>query len=312
MIRVKNLVKFYGDFPALKGISFTVKKGEILGFLGPNAAGKTTTMRIITGYLTPTEGEVKVCNYDIFQNPLEVKKRIGYLPENPPLYGEMTVKSFLSFVAEIKGVPKEVRKRRIEEVMEKTGISSVSHRLISHISRGYQQRTGLASALINDPEVLILDEPTLGLDPKQIREIRELIRNLKGERTVFLSSHILPEVEAVCDRVVIIDQGEIKAEDTPEGLSRRVTKSLRFHLKLKKASENLIKELENLAGIKGVSATKRGEIVELKIDTTPDKDMREDIYHTVVNGKAVILEFRPVEMSLEDIFLRLTTREEEE
>ncbi len=309
MISVKNLVKYYGNFPALKGISFSVKKGEILGFLGPNAAGKTTTMRIITGFIPPTSGEVKVGELDVFENPMEVKKMVGYLPENPLIYPEMRVKDYLYFVAEIKGVPRKERKKRVEEAMEKTGVTEVAHRLLGHISRGYKQRVGLAQAIVHDPPVLVLDEPTLGLDPKQIKEIRELIKSWKGERTIILSSHILPEVEMTSDRVVIIDKGEIKAEDTPENLSKRITRSHRFHLKVKNFPPVSSEKIKKIEGIKNIEVSITNSLTILEVETELGKDLREDIFNAIVKNGGIILEFRPVGISLEDVFLRLTTRE---
>ena len=230
MIEAINLTKVYDNTPAITDVSFTVEKGEILGFLGPNGAGKTTTMRILTGFLPPTSGTARVAGFDVLNQSKEVRQRIGYMPENPPVYGDMTVSSFLSFISRIKGVPPAREKERIDLVIHKCALESVHKRLIGHLSRGYRQRVGLAQALIHDPEVLILDEPTIGLDPAQIIEIRQLIKGLAGEHTVILSSHILPEVEQTCARVVIINKGKIIAIDSPEKLSMSLTrsKSLQF------------------------------------------------------------------------------------
>src|SRR5687767_7405348 len=222
MIEVVNLTKRYGRHTAVDGISFRVNRGEILGFLGPNGAGKTTTMRILTCFLPATEGTARVAGFDVFNQPMEVKRRIGYLPENPPLYNEMTVDSYLDFVARIKGVDSGDRKKRIGEVKEKVSIQEYSGTLIKNLSKGYKQRVGLAQALVHDPEVLILDEPTVGLDPNQIIEVRQLIKALGGDRTIILSTHILPEVSMVCNKVVIINRGSVVAVDTPEALTRRV------------------------------------------------------------------------------------------
>ncbi|NOZ63397.1 MAG: ABC transporter ATP-binding protein [Caldiserica bacterium] len=309
MIQVRGITKYYGNFLALKGISFSVKKGEILGFLGPNAAGKTTTLRVISGFFPPNEGEIKIGGLDIFENAREIKKRIGYLPENPPIYPEMRVKDYLNFVAEIKGVPRKERKQKVDMAIEATGLTSVSHRILSHVSRGYKQRTGLAASLVNDPEVLLLDEPTSGLDPKQIIEIRELIKSWRGKRTIILSSHILPEVEATSDRVVIIDQGEIKAEGTPETLSHKISQGLKYFLKLKNFSPSQSEIIKKIRGVKKVKVSLTDSLTILEIEAEADKDIREEIFHRIVEGKGIILEFRPIEITLEDIFLRLTTRE---
>jgi len=219
MIEVEGLVKRYGDFTAIEDISFRVEKGEIVAFLGPNGAGKTTTMRVLTGFLPATEGTVKVCGFDVFDKPLEVKKRIGYLPEHPPVYHDMTVLEYLRFVAKIKGVPRAGRAAALERVLQRCGLRDVTHTLIGKLSKGYKQRVGLAQAMVHDPQVLILDEPTIGLDPKQIIEIRELVRSLAGEHTIILSTHILQEVTMICQRVLIIHQGRIVADDTIENLT---------------------------------------------------------------------------------------------
>jgi len=219
MIEVEGLTKRYGDFTAIEDISFRVEKGEIVAFLGPNGAGKTTTMRVLTGYLPATGGSVEVCGFDVFDRPMEVKKRIGYLPEHPPVYNDMRVREYLKFVAKIKGVPRAGRNAALERVLDRCSLEDVSDRIIGKLSKGYKQRVGLAQAMIHDPEVLILDEPTIGLDPKQIFEIRELIRSLAGEHTIILSTHILPEVTMICQRVLIISQGRIVADDTLESLT---------------------------------------------------------------------------------------------
>jgi ABC-2 type transport system ATP-binding protein len=220
MIEVNHLVKTYRDLKAVQDVSFTVKKGEIVGFLGPNGAGKTTTMRMITGVLPPTSGNAKVAGFDVFEHPMEVKRRIGYLPETPPVYTDMTVRSYLSFVAEIKGVPRKTRKAEVEQAAEKTNCAAYIHRVIGNLSKGQRQRVGLAQALLGDPEILILDEPTVGLDPGQIIEVRQLIKSLAGRHTIILSTHILPEVVATCQRVVMLAQGRVVADDTLPGLQR--------------------------------------------------------------------------------------------
>ena len=220
MIEVEHLVKSYRELKAVDDVSFQVQSGEILGFLGPNGAGKTTTMRILTGVLPPTSGKAKVCGFDVFENPIEVKKRIGYLPENPPVYTDMTARAYLRFVASIKGVPRKTRESEVERVATKTSCTQFLHRVIGNLSKGQRQRVGLAQALLGDPEVLILDEPTVGLDPAQIIEVRELIKSLAGKHTIVLSTHILPEVTAICQKALIIAQGRVVAYDTLEGLQR--------------------------------------------------------------------------------------------
>jgi ABC-2 type transport system ATP-binding protein len=228
MIEVEGLTKRYGDVTAIEDITFRVEKGEIVAFLGPNGAGKTTTMRVLTGFLPATEGKVAVCGFDVFDKPMEVKKRIGYLPEQPPVYNDMSVNEYLKFVAKIKGVPRAERSTAMERVIQRCALADVSHRIIGKLSKGYKQRVGLAQAMIHDPEVLILDEPTIGLDPKQIIEIRELIKSLSGAHTIILSTHILPEVTMICQRVLIISQGRIVADDTLENLTAQDTLESEF------------------------------------------------------------------------------------
>jgi len=242
MIEVTNLTKKYGRTTAVDGVSFTVQKGEILGFLGPNGAGKTTTMRILTCYLPPTEGSAKVAGYDVFEQPLEVKKRVGYIPETPPLYIDMEVQTFLDFVAKIKGVPSKLRKAKIDDAIEKCRIVDVRKTLIGKLSKGYRQRVGLAQALCGDPPILVLDEPTIGLDPSQVREVRELIRELGRDRTVLLSSHILSEVEKVCRRVLIMGRGKLLEQGTPEEIARRLRKSTKFRLEVRASDGLKVKE----------------------------------------------------------------------
>ncbi|MHB1416099.1 MAG: ABC transporter ATP-binding protein, partial [Chloroflexota bacterium] len=232
MIEVRNLTKYYGPHPAIDGVTFEAKPGEVLGLLGPNAAGKTTTMRILTGFLPATSGTAKVAGFDVADNPLEAKRQIGYLPENVPLYTEMTVRDYLSFVADLKGVPRRSKRVRIEETMEVARITDVANTIIGKLSKGYRQRVGIAQALVHRPSVVILDEPTVGLDPKQIIETRQLIKSLGGDHTVILSSHILPEVSMTCNRVVIINQGKVAAVDTPDNLTRRLQSSARIRVEV--------------------------------------------------------------------------------
>jgi gliding motility-associated transport system ATP-binding protein len=301
------LTKLYDNTPALTDVSFQVQKGEILGFLGPNGAGKTTTMRILTGFIPPTSGTAKIAGFDILTQSMEVRKRIGYMPENPPLYHDMTVLSFLRFIARLKRVPKSKEKQRIDYVIDRCSLENVSRRLIGHLSRGYRQRVGLAQALIQDPEVLILDEPTIGLDPSQIIEIRELIRSLAGEHTVILSSHILPEVEQTCGRVVIINKGKIIAVDTPEKLSVSLRGMNEYQLVVRQPSDELKSKITTMNGVKSIHEEK-GNMYVIEVDK--DTDIREQISELVVHSGAGLLELRSVAFTLEDVFVQLTTAEQ--
>ena len=310
MIKVENLTKSYGAFQALKGVSFSVKKGEILGFLGPNGAGKTTTMRILTCFFPATSGKAEVAGYDVFDEPQEVRKRIGYLPENVPLYLDMPVTGYLAFVAGIKGVKSRDIKKHVENIMEECVLTHMSHKLVGELSKGYRQRVGIAQALINDPEVLILDEPTIGLDPKQIIEIRKLIKGLAGRRTVILSTHILPEVSMTCQRVIIINEGRIIASDTPDNLKSKIQGANRLVLKVEGPSVEVLKNLEAIKGVSKVS--KKGEennILELIVDAEKGFDIRREIPPVIVKKGWGLLEQKPLEMSLEDIFVKLVTKE---
>ena len=304
MIEVENLTKRYGRHTAVDGISFRVHKGEILGFLGPNGAGKTTTMRILTCYLPPTEGTARVAGFDVFEQPLEVKRRIGYTPETPPLYPDMDVGSFLDFCAKIKGVPGKDRKAKIADVMEKTRISDVRDTLIGRLSKGYRQRVGLAQAILHNPDVLILDEPTAGLDPKQIIETRELIKGLGGEHTIVLSTHILPEVSMTCGRVVIINKGRVVAEDTPENLTHRLQGAATVRLEVRGESPDLEATLAVVSGVKSVRRAKPGVY---EVDAEAGRDVRADLARAVIGRGLDLLSLQQSGMSLEDIFLHLTT-----
>jgi len=306
MIEVKNLTKFYGERPAIQDVSFEVKKGEILGFLGPNGAGKTTTMRILTGFLPPTSGTAMVAGFDVFAQPLEVKRRVGYMPENPPVYNEMLVSSYLDFVARIKGVPSGKRKKAFDAVVEKCSLTGVTGRVVGNLSRGYKQRVGLAQALIHDPEVLVLDEPTFGLDPEQIREIRELIKRLRGEHTIILSTHILPEVTMTCDRVVIIKEGRVVAAESLEALSSQLRQSERIALRLKKGDSGIIEGLRGIPGIKDVS---QGDENSFVVEAELGRDVREDIAQMAVKKGWGLLELRTMVPSLEEVYLNLISRE---
>jgi ABC-2 type transport system ATP-binding protein len=309
VIEVNDLTRYYGQKRAISNVSFKVKKGEILGMLGPNAAGKTTTMRILTCYMPPTAGTATVGGYDIFDQSMQVRQITGYLPENPPLYTELTVKDYLMFVAQIKGVDKAKTKTEIDTVIEKASIGEVQNRVIGKLSKGFKQRVGLAQCLLNNPQVVILDEPTVGLDPKQIIEIRELIKNLKGDHTVILSSHILPEVEQTCERVVIISEGEVVAEDTPENLTARMKGGERVLLELEgdeKQVKEVFKTFTDVTAVK-VSKTTGGL---LKVEVESKKDLRKDYAQALIGKKIGLLEMQSDKVTLEDIFLHLTTKEE--
>jgi ABC-2 type transport system ATP-binding protein len=312
MITVENLTKRYPNKTAIESVSFSVEKGEILGFLGPNGAGKTTTMRIITGYMPATEGTVRVDNHDVFEKPLEVRRRIGYLPENPPLYPEMNIVGYLRFVAKIKGVPKASLDDEVTRVMEKVNLTDVKERIISKLSKGYKQRVGLAQALLNDPPVLILDEPTIGLDPKQIHEVRELIKELAGNHTVVLSTHILPEVEQTCHRVIIIERGKIIAVDTPQNLRFQLQGAERVTMEIEGPVGDIVPALKAMPGVMDVRviAENNGRS-RFQVEGELQKDIRSDLARTVVQSGWGLLELQSSTMSLEDIFLKLTTAEEE-
>ncbi len=311
MIEVKNLTKYYGPVMAVEDVSFSVKKGEILGLLGPNAAGKTTTMRILTCFLSPTRGEARVAGFDVSKEPLEVRRRIGYLPENAPLYLDMRVSGYLEFMAQIKGIEPAKRKKSIAEVMENCGIANVSSRIMGHLSKGYRQRVCLAQALLNQPQVLILDEPTLGLDPKQIIEIRELIKKLAGKRTVILSTHILPEVSMTCQRVVIINEGRVVAEDTPQNLARALEKSNQILLEIEGPSSEVASELAKIPGVLRVNLKDSlSQNMHLYlVESEKDIDIRRELSSKIVHKDWGLLEIRPVSMNLEDVFVKLVTEE---
>lgn len=313
MIEIQNLTKRYGQIKAVNNLNFTVEKGEILGFLGPNGAGKSTTMNIITGYLPSSEGSVKVCGYDIMESPKEVKKRIGYLPEQPPVYMDMTVKDYLDFVADLKLVEKKQKKSQMSDIMELVKISDHRNRLIKNLSKGYKQRVGLAQALVGSPEVLVLDEPTVGLDPKQIIEIRKLIKALGKEHTIILSSHILPEVSAVCERVVIINNGEIAAIDTPENLSKGFGTASKLLVSIagpKHSVENAIKEIYGVKYVE-TAAERDKESISYIVESDKEIDVRKPLFFAMAKLGYPIIELKSIGMSLEDIFLEIVTQEKE-
>ncbi len=308
MIEISNLVKYYGNKKAVDHITFTVNKGEILGFLGPNGAGKTTTMNILTGYLSATSGTVKINGFDILEFPEEAKKQIGYLPELPPLYMDMTVIEYLKFICELKKVPKKDRIRQLAEIMRLVRIADVSGRLIHNLSKGYKQRVGIAQALVGNPEVLVLDEPTVGLDPKQIIEIRNLIRTLSEKHTVILSSHILPEVQAVCDRVVIINKGKIVAIDSPKALSHQFANSSKYSMIFEGVIKEAVSKLRNVPGVISVDqvADDKDNLHQIEITVDGKSDIRKNLFYTMSTNSWPILEFRSMDPSLEEIFLRVT------
>ena len=310
MIEVQHLTKRYGRVTAVDDVSFRVERGEILGFLGPNGAGKTTTMRILTGYMPATEGKAIVAGFDVFDQPIEAKRRTGYLPETPPLYPDMSVSEYLDFVAKIKGVPSADRRARVQYVMERTRIADMANRLCGKLSKGYKQRVGLAQALIHNPDVLILDEPTAGLDPKQIIETRELIKELAGDHTIILSTHILPEVAQTCQRVVIIAKGKVVAVDTPDNLTARLRGSETMYLQVDASGADAAASLTKIPGVtKVVEADRRDGMVGYEVDSESGRDIRRDLARAVVSSGWGLLELRPMRMSLEDVFLSLTTEE---
>lgn len=311
MITISHLTKKYGDKYALNDISFDVKKGEILGFLGPNGAGKSTTMNIITGYISYTDGEVKVDGYDIIDNPMEVKKRIGYLPEIPPLYLDMVVWDYLEFVFALKKVKNSDMKGHIQGVIDTVKIDDVKKRKIGNLSKGYRQRVGLAGALIGDPEILILDEPTVGLDPKQIIEIRNVIKQLGQEKIIIFSSHILSEISAVCDRVIIIDKGKFVAEDTPQNLSSKIGGSQRMMIRVsgdREQAEKLLASFEKNSNIVCVSSS--GDSFDFEFDTKMNAEDKKQLFFAFAKNSMPILLQKETEVSLEEIFLKLISAKE--
>ncbi len=310
MVEVQHVTKRYGSLTAVDDISFTVERGEILGFLGPNGAGKTTTMRILTGYLPATEGRAQVAGFDVFDQPLESKRRTGYLPETPPLYPEMTIEEYLRFVARINGVPSSERRRQVATAMERTNISDMADRFCGKLSKGYRQRVGLAQALLHNPDVLILDEPTAGLDPRQIIETRRLIAELAGDHTIILSTHILPEVSQTCQRVVIINRGRVVAVDSPDNLTARLQGSQTLYVLIDSAGIDPSPALAAVPGVTGVSQIdEQGPAVGYEIDAGRGEDVRRALSGAIVNAGWGLLELRARQMSLEDIFLELTTEE---
>ncbi len=304
MIEVKNLTKEYGTTKAIDNVSFSVNKGDVVGFLGPNGAGKSTTMKIITGFMAPSDGSASVAGFDVFENPIEVKKRIGYLPETPPVYSDLYVTEYLKYVAQLKKVPKEKINIFVDRAIEKTNLGSVKNRLIHHLSKGFKQRVGIAQAIVSDPEVLILDEPTVGLDPKQVAEIRDLIRELKGQHTIILSTHILPEVQATCEKAVIISKGKIVAQDTIDNLSKLEKGQGRIFVRLRKEVADLKSVIAGIDEVMSVDvgASKK----EWRIDYKGDDEIIERVSSKIVTNGLGLIELTPSKVDLEDVFLKLT------
>ncbi len=313
MIQVDKLTKIYGEFTAIDRVSFNVEKGEVLGFLGPNGAGKTTTMRILTCYTPATKGQASVAGFDVRAQSMEVRKRIGYLPENIPLYDEMTVQAYLRFMAEAKGHRKAKARKAVDQAVEECGLGEVYKRLIDHVSRGFRQRVGLAQAVLGDPDVLVLDEPTIGLDPQQIVEIRNLIKNMAGRRTVILSSHILPEVSMTCQKVLIINRGEIVASGTPEEMVADLSDAHKTEITAMGSSTDIAAALRNVSGVHTVEITreaKDGGIGEYLVDFDAGKDPRADMALAITGAGYGLLEMRTRGLSLEDVFIRIVAGEE--
>lgn len=311
MIEVKNLVKLYGDKRAVDDVTFTVQKGEVLGFLGQNGAGKSTTMNIITGYLSSTSGTVTIDGHEILEDPIEVKKRIGYLPEHPPLYLDMTVKDYLGFMFDLKKV-KLPKKQHIEEICNVVKIADVYNRVIKNLSKGYRQRVGLAQALLGNPDVLIMDEPTVGLDPKQMIEIRNLIKSLGQRHTVILSSHILSEVQMICDRVIVINKGKLVADGTPDSLSQSMSTDHKLLVRVAGPQEEVKKLLAKIPGMQEVNLMgqrETGEVYDFSLEAEKGMDIRREVFKRLAERSWPILGMRSSELSLEDIFLQLTAED---
>lgn len=308
MIKVEHLVKRYGNRNVVDDLSFHVDKGQIVGFLGPNGAGKSTTMNMITGYISATEGTIEIDGIDIFDEPELAKKKIGYLPEQPPVYPDMLVREYLAFVCDLKKVKRDKKEQTIAKVMRRTKITDVSERLIKNLSKGYKQRVGLAGAMIGDPEILILDEPTVGLDPQQILEIRELIRDLSKKHTILLSSHIMQEVSAVCNQIIIINEGKMIVTDTPDKIATHIEQSNEISIVAHGNKELLKSVLENIEGIKdfNVSKTEEDDICQIEIVCEVDKDVREEVFFAFANVKCPIIEMNSRVPSLEEVFIKLT------
>lgn len=304
MIEVKELCKDYGNLRAIENVTFSIKKGDVVGFLGPNGAGKSTTMKIITGFMAPSSGSAAIAGFDVFENPIEVKKRIGYLPEVPPVYSDMYVRDYLRYVAKLKQVDNQKINSFVDRAIEKTNLNAVANRLIHNLSKGFKQRVGIAQAIVSDPEVLILDEPTVGLDPKQVAEIRDLIKELKGQHTIILSTHILPEVQATCERVVIINKGKIVAQDTIQNLSTLEQGQGKIFVRLRKEVQDLGALLKDVAGVLDVDSGANKK--EWKIGYKGDDEIIDQLSAKIVSNGLGLIELSPSKVDLEDVFLKLT------
>lgn len=311
MIKVEHLAKRYADVYAVNDISFEVHQGEIVGLLGPNGAGKTTTMRILTCYMPATSGSATVAGYDVFRESINVRKQIGYLPENVPLYPEMRVKEYLLFRAKLKKLPSRERKTKIDECIEKCRITEVQNQIIGTLSKGYRQRVGLADTLVHDPKILILDEPTIGLDPNQIRQVRQLIKELGAKHTILLSTHILPEVEMLCERVIIINKGKIVAMDTPANLAIQLRAGNNLVLEVRGNGEKIKNALTNIKSVKKVVWQDKGEISNFTVEAEKGADVREDVFSNIVKNNGIIREMKQASITLEEIFHQITMREQE-
>lgn len=311
MIKVEHLAKRYADVYAVNDVSFEVHQGEIVGLLGPNGAGKTTTMRILTCYMPATSGSATVAGYDVFRESINVRKQIGYLPENVPLYPEMRVKEYLLFRAKLKKLPSRERKTKIDECIEKCRITEVQNQIIGTLSKGYRQRVGLADTLVHDPKILILDEPTIGLDPNQIRQVRQLIKELGAKHTILLSTHILPEVEMLCERVIIINKGKIVAMDTPANLAIQLRAGNNLVLEVRGNGEKIKNALTNIKSVKKVVWQDKGEISNFTVEAEKGADVREDVFSSIVKNNGIIREMKQASITLEEIFHQITTQEQE-
>lgn len=307
MIEVRELTKNYGDRPAIQTLNFTVAKGEVVGFLGPNGAGKSTTMKIITGYMAPSSGQVTVAGFDVFESPLEVKKRIGYLPESPPVYHDMYVHDYLAFVANLKGVDRTRVRTLVDSALEKTGLGDVRKRLIGNLSKGFKQRVGLAQALVSDPEILVLDEPTVGLDPKQVAEMRQLIHHLRGQHTIILSTHILPEVQASCQKVIIINNGRIVAENSIEELSKQMSGGAAHTvtLRVRRNQDAIVRGMSSVPGVRAAKSLGH----QIEVETDGDETTVERLAGYAVQQGAGLMELKVHALALEDIFIKLTSNQ---
>ena len=310
MIEVENLTKYYGDFPAISDVSFTVDKGETLGFLGPNGAGKTTTMKILTGYMPPTDGVARIAGYDVVSQSLDARRRMGYLPETVPLYTDMTVRGYLGFMGSIRGMSRDRIRRRIGDVVDICRLGEYTDTLIGKLSKGFRQRVGIAQAILHEPDILILDEPTIGIDPIQVVETRQLIKDLGREHTVIISTHILPEVSVICQRVVIIHEGESVAVDSPENLAERLQASAQVVVDVRGPKEKVTAALKGIDGVQSVTMTPlEGSTASYTVTSLRDEDVREEVARQVVQQGWGLLRQESISMTLEQIFLRLTTEE---